>query len=193
MAIRLRSVVRWDYVEIARQGQQGDLHHSRGGGIAVIFCGIDPGLDGALAIIAPGQVTVYPTPTFTVMGGNRNRREYDLSVMVYTLRHQLTVDSMTCLEAVHSMPKQGVASSFSFGRGLGLWEGLLTGLGLPYQKVTPQRWQGLLLAGQPKGKGSSIVVAKGLFPSVRMDRVKDHGLADALLLSEYARRIYASS
>jgi len=94
---------------------------------------------------------------------------------------------------VHSMPKQGVASSFSFGRGLGLWEGLLTGLDLPYQKVTPQRWQGLLLAGQPKGKGSSIVVAKGLFPSVRMDRVKDHGLADALLLSEYARRIYASS
>ena len=45
------------------------------------------------------------------------------------------------IEQVHSMPKQGVASSFKFGRHYGFLLGVLTALGIPYQTVTPQKWQ----------------------------------------------------
>ena len=78
---------------------------------------------------------------------------------------------------------------FSFGRGLGLWEGLIVAMRLRYQLVAPQRWQKTMLDGMSKGKGASLAVAKRLFPSVELSRVKDHGRADALLLAEFGRRM----
>lgn len=94
------------------------------------------------------------------------------------------------LEQVHSMPKQGVASSFNFGRGFGLWEGLLAGMRFPYTLVSPQRWKKAMLADMAKDKGASVLRAKQLFPNCveQLKLVKDHNKAEALLLAEYGRR-----
>jgi hypothetical protein len=44
--------------------------------------------------------------------------------------------------------------------------------------------------GVPKDdKGSDLRRAKQLFPDLKLDRVKDHGKADAILICEYGRRI----
>jgi crossover junction endodeoxyribonuclease RuvC len=94
------------------------------------------------------------------------------------------------LEQVHAMPKQGVTSMWSMGRGTGIWEGILSALKLPYVMISPQRWKKVLLDGMPKDKGSSIVVAKRLFPEVDLPRKIDHNKADALLIAEYLRRTY---
>ena len=155
-----------------------------------IFLGIDVGLEGAVAVLGwKDAPVVYDTPILKIKTKDKTKREYDLPRMREILQPFILEDEvLVILEYANAHPDQGVSSVFSFGRGTGLWEGLLTGLELPYVKVTPKKWKHALLEGLPKGKGASIVVAKRLFPSVDLPRVKDHGKADAILLAEYGRR-----
>jgi crossover junction endodeoxyribonuclease RuvC len=98
---------------------------------------------------------------------------------------------LVVIEKVGAMPKQGVASVFTFGYGFGVWIGALAALEIPYQLVTPQAWKKLLMAGEPKEKDASRVVARRMWPSQTeesLSRKKDHGRADAALLAEYGRR-----
>ena len=153
------------------------------------FIGIDPGLTGAVAAIREdNSIRFYDTPTGqigkkTVLSpaGMReifmNEGPYDLTINV-------------AIEAVHSMPKQGVASSFSFGKGVGLWLGILAGLQIPYTEVPPQRWKALMMHGMGKDKDASRIRAMQLFPQVasELKLKKHHGRADALLLAEYLRK-----
>ena len=92
------------------------------------------------------------------------------------------------IERVHSMPKQGVASSFKFGMGFGIWLGILAALRLPHELVTPQAWKKLMLAGMPKEKDASRQRAMQLFPDVDLSLKRHHGRADALLIAEWLRR-----
>jgi crossover junction endodeoxyribonuclease RuvC len=79
---------------------------------------------------------------------------------------------------------------FTMGRGLGTWEGVLAGLGIPYELVTPQRWKKALMDGMGKDKDASRLQAIRLFPAIagQLARKKDDGRADALLIAEYGRR-----
>lgn len=99
-------------------------------------------------------------------------------------------DLVAVLENVHAMPKQGVTSSFNFGRGFGLWEMGLIALKIPYTLVAPQTWKRELLADMSKDKGSSILRAKQLFPHIseHLKLSKDEAKAEALLMAEYGRR-----
>ena len=45
------------------------------------------------------------------------------------------------VEVVHSMPKQGVASTFNFGMAAGLIRGVLLGAGVPIFDVAPTVWK----------------------------------------------------
>jgi crossover junction endodeoxyribonuclease RuvC len=89
------------------------------------------------------------------------------------------------------MPKQGVASSFSFGQGLGMWQGIIAALGLPLEMPSPQRWKKEMLADQGKDKDASRFKAIQLFPTlaVQLSRVKDDGRAEALLMAAYGQRL----
>jgi crossover junction endodeoxyribonuclease RuvC len=89
------------------------------------------------------------------------------------------------------MPKQGVASSFCFGQGLGMWQGIIAALGLPLEMPSPQRWKKEMLADQGKDKDASRFKAIALFPALaaQMSRVKDDGRAEAILMAEYGRRL----
>lgn len=94
--------------------------------------------------------------------------------------------STAMLEKVHAMPKQGVSSTFKFGVGYGGLRMALTAMAIPFDEVTPQRWQkemGCLTGGD---KNISKRKAEDLFPNIRIT----HAIADALLIAEYARRIH---
>lgn len=140
------------------------------------YIGIDPGISGALAVIEEGIAFVLPF----------EERGY-----IDTL---LTVDpaqAVACVEHVHSMPKQGVASSFKFGTNFGWIQGVLMALGIPYELVTPQKWKKEFSV--TADKNTSISVCKRLFPGVPLKKTerctKDNdGYAEALLMAEYARR-----
>lgn len=143
----------------------------------MICIGIDPGKDGAIAIIWEfGGVKIEPfSPE-----GYRN-----------ALAECPPMECCCCLERVGAMPGQGVTSMFKFGENFGFIQGLLTACRIPYELVTPQKWKKeFQITGD---KNSSIAVCKRLFPDVSLRRTdrckKDHdGMAEALLMAEWARR-----
>lgn len=122
-----------------------------------------------------------------VKSGPKMKRRYQVPAMAELLRGNV---SFVIIENVHSMPGQGVASSFSFGYGLGLWVGIVVALEIPYEMVTPQRWKGVMMNGQGKEKDAARYRAQQLFPTIadQLARKKDDGRAEALLIAEYGRR-----
>ena len=95
------------------------------------------------------------------------------------------------IERAQAMPKQGVTSMFNYGKGFGLWLGLLIGIGIPYTLVSPIRWKKVMLPDMAKDKGASLLRAKQLFPqcSAQLQLVKDHNKAEALLIAAYGQQL----
>ena len=156
----------------------------------MIIVGIDPGLDGAMSALESETLEVYDTPTLTVQSAKGNKREYNLALMKQIVNRLAAAPTRAYIELVHSMPGQGVRSMFTMGYGFGAWEGILAGLGIPYERVTPQRWKKLMLADQGKDKDASRFKAIQLFPAYAhlFARKKDDGRAEAVLIAEYGRR-----
>ena len=89
------------------------------------------------------------------------------------------------IEKVGATPQMGVVSAFTFGRSYGWLLGVLDALRIPYEFVTPQKWQkamGCLTGGD---KNVSKAAAQRLWPSLKIT----HANADALLIAEYGRRL----
>lgn len=89
------------------------------------------------------------------------------------------------IEKVHSMPKQGVSSSFKFGRAFGTVIGALGGNRIPIQYVTPAKWKAD--ARLSKDKNASRQRATELWPgfSAEFKRVKDNDRAEAALIARH--------
>lgn len=157
----------------------------------MIYIGIDPGLSGAVAVIGDVPLEVTDTPT-ALVEGDSTKRKYLVPAMAALLKpYSYNGDVLAVLENVHSMPKQGVASSFCFGEGKGMWEGILAAYGIPTELVSPQRWKKEIMADQGKDKSAARFKAMALFPSFagQLKLVKHDGRAEALLMAEYARRL----
>jgi hypothetical protein len=149
------------------------------------YIGIDPGLDGAVAFIQEGRAPfLFDTPTMDI----GTKRDYDMVGMVSIFNGVDVSAARVAIEDVHSMPKQGVVSCFTFGKGFGIWLGIIGALGLTYSRIRPERWKKSLMDGMPKEKDSSRLRAQQLFPTAEITLKKHHGRADALLLAEYVRR-----
>lgn len=136
--------------------------------------GIDPGRSGGIALLSswePRAIKIAETPRDIY----RQLSEY-----------QALDDGAFCfLEKVHSMPGQGVASTFKFGQGFGWLEMALVALFIPYELVTPQKWQKHLGCLTKGDKNVTKKKAQELFPAVKVT----HAIADALLIAEYGRRV----
>lgn len=162
-----------------------------------IWCGIDPGLDGALATLRGTEVTVEDIPTLRAGTASKKtktpRRVYDqqgLRDMLFqrqaAARGRLTV----VIEKQGPMPGQAAQATFAQAFGYGLWLGLLAGLQIPVMVVTPQAWKKALMEGQPRTAEASVAAALRYYPTARpmllgpKGGLKD-GRADALLLARY--------
>lgn len=166
----------------------------------MIYVGIDPGLNGAIAAVNDGgSVFVWDTPVLLMDGKRKHNVPQMAKLMMQcycspegALLVKSTSEILVVLESVHAMPHQGVSSSFSFGRGFGIWEGIIGAFGLPNEMPSPQRWKKEMLADQSKeGKDASRYKAIQLFPQLSdyLQRKKDDGRSEALLMAEYGRRL----
>jgi crossover junction endodeoxyribonuclease RuvC len=162
-----------------------------------VWIGIDPGLSGAVGVLGDtGEIWVYDTPTVALQrGAASKRREYAVGAMAQLLRQWRERGGYhyAALELVQARPGESSQSGLQTGRGGGIWEGILAALDIPYQRIHPSVWKKRIFAGTglPTGdKGASRVLAQQLFPAAVPDlqRVKDDGRAEALLLAEWARR-----
>jgi len=146
-----------------------------------MILGIDPGLDGGIAIINGSSIELLETiPTEKKTGFIK--RQVDSQKLSSILR--VYPDLVCYLEGVASRPGQGVASVFSFGDTYGCIRGVLGALNIPTYTVIPSRWKKEL---KISSKEDSLKASKDLFPSVNF-RKKDHNIAEALLIAYYGQK-----
>lgn len=158
--------------------------------MAKLRIGIDPGIKGALAFVPEtGKAWVIDMPTSTTRSGKLAVSATGIAMELRAVLADNTVEMVT-VEDVHAMPGQGVTSMFTFGRGLGAVEGVVTGLGLPMSSVTPQAWK--RAAGIGANKVSAIELARRLYPECceYLKRKCDDGRAEALLLAGARRQTW---
>ena len=143
-----------------------------------LFLGIDPGKNGGIALIDTIRGVAFTEP-------------YSDTLLIDTCNDCKYESVICCLEKVGAMPKQGVVSMFNFGQSVGYIKGVLEALGIPYQEITPQKWKKEF--GLNSDKAASSDVCRRLFPDINLLATpkckKPHdGMAEALLMAEYARR-----
>ena len=147
----------------------------------MLILGIDPGLDGGIAVIDGTEIVLLETiPTETK--GGFIKRQVDAQKLSNILR--VYPDSVCYLEGVASRPGQGVASVFSFGDTYGAIRGVLGALNIPTYTITPSKWKKEL---KISSKEDSLKAIKELYPLLKM-RKKDHNLAEAILIALYGKK-----
>ena len=133
------------------------------------FIGIDPGKSGGIAIIEEdGAFTIKMPET-----------EKDLFEYLRDNAH----NAFCLIEQVHAMPGQGVTSMFNFGMSYGALRMAIIAAEIPFQTVTPQRWQKALQCLTKGDKNVSKRRAQEIFPDIKVT----HAIADALLIAYYAK------
>jgi len=149
----------------------------------MLYLGIDPGQSGGWALI-DDMGDILECALFD----DKEQLKWLLWAFGEYHRSQATGIQWAALEKVHSMPKQGVASTFKFGTNYGWWQGVLEAHSIPYALITPQRWmKSDVLDSGDRSKKHRLECARRKWPAAPLSRVKDSGVADALLLAEYAR------
>jgi crossover junction endodeoxyribonuclease RuvC len=164
-------------------------HNLKKGDRIVFIIGVDVGLSGAVACYdseAGALLGVADMPVFLLVRGRKEKREIDLASLV-DLLSQPGIDH-AFVEAVSSMPGQGVSSVFSFGQSLGIVKGILATRKIPMTMVPPNLWKKALAV--PKAKAGTRARASQLMPESAGEwpLVKYDGRAEAALIALWGAR-----
>lgn len=135
------------------------------------YLGIDPGKSGGWAIVGASKVAGYCKADLGIRALKDFLGDYP--------------PAFAMLEYVSSSPQQGVRSAFTFGQSYGQIEAILVCCGIPFDRVTPKKWQAAMQCLSGGDKNVTKRRAQELFPEVKVT----HAIADALLLAEYCRRV----
>lgn len=147
------------------------------------FCiaGIDPGISGAISFYYPEFPDLIVAEDIPCADKN-----IDISTLAFWLK-QMTPD-VVFIESVHSMPGQGVSSTFKFGTAYGDVRGCVGALGIPTHYASPQKWKRHFSLSADKEEARALALR--YWPSsTSFARKKDHGRAEAALLARYASTI----
>lgn len=153
----------------------------------MIIAAFDPGLTGAVAfcnsLTKRSPIGVVDLP---VMGAGK--QVVINGTELAALLRQRVVDHAV-IEHVHSMPRQGVSSTFKFGTVFGQILGVVQALDIPYELAQPARWKRDMGVAGKKEDGAEFARGRALelFPSMHdlLSRKKDHNRAEALLLARW--------
>lgn len=150
-----------------------------------IYCGIDPGLTGALAFLDTDASTlaVYDMPTVVITVGDKKRKTMRPDRLAEIVDQHNPEFSL--IEKVHSTPNDGHVGAFVFGKATGIVYGVFAGINLNLSDVTPAKWKKDMRV--PADKEAAVAVCSRLFPncSSMWSRKKDHGRAESALIALY--------
>lgn len=141
----------------------------------MISIGIDPGTSGGIVAIDANSVIVAAT--------KMPETASDIVEWFNELDDNELDSKFATLEKVASSPQMGVRSAFTFGRGRGVLEGVLCALQIPFEEVSPYRWQKDLSCLTKGDKNVTKRKAQQLWPDTKIT----HYIADAALLAVYGR------
>ena len=146
--------------------------------------GIDPGVDGAIAVVGDDNrlVATFDMPCMLL---GKNKRQVNAAELANILwEESACLDAIAYVEQVSAMPGQGVSGMFNFGVSYGVVQGVLAALKIPMVLIRPAVWKkraGLL----GKDKEAARTLAQQLYPEAPLGRKRDIGRADAILIARY--------
>jgi hypothetical protein len=148
----------------------------------MIFIGIDPGGSGSMVATRNGKYRVCRFDKAT---------ESEVADFLRDLGWEDECFAM--LELLRPMPSfgedghgmRGNVANFKVGKSCGFLRGLLVAIGIPFEEVSPQKWQRAMGCMSKGDKRVTRAKAQELFP----DRKVIHVTADGMLIAEYCRRV----
>jgi len=154
-----------------------------------VFIGVDPGVTGAVAAVDDRGdfVDSFDVPTFKI----GKRACIEPKTLVEMIEEIPGTISRVCIEEPGPRPGEGVCSSFTSGRAFGVLLGVFVAMQAPVVLVKPAKWKKVY--GLSGDKEQSRAEAILMFPEARLSRKKDHNMAEALLIADYARRMHDRS
>ena len=148
----------------------------------MFILGIDPGSSGGIAIVRnevqslPNIVFATRMPVVSIYG----KKIIDVKKIALDL-NEFDID-VSIIEKVHAMPRQGVTSSFQFGRSFGGIEAIAYLYSKRVDYVAPAVWKKNL--GLGKKKKDSLDLARLKFGDLDYWKLKSNdGIAEAALLT----------
>lgn len=168
-----------------------------------VYVGIDPGKSGAISFVNPeGLLEKWGIP---IAGKDIDANELYRILKDISERYSPVV----ILEDVHSLFGMSAASNFSFGFVCGMIRAMVIANTIPFHMVAPKTWQKLIWVNDDKvykpkkptqknpsvdTKATSLKAATRIFPHFDLtknerSKVPHDGIVDAVLLSEYGRRL----
>jgi Holliday junction resolvasome RuvABC endonuclease subunit len=152
--------------------------------------GIDPGASGALCFWWPevDAVEMFDMPVFKVPKGGKLRSEIDRYTLGRLIRDRAHLIRVAVIEQVASMPRDGHAGAFTFGKAAGMAEMACAAHNVPIFDVTPAAWKRAMRV--TADKDTSRRAASNLAPRhAALWTLKKHdGRAEAFLLAHYGAR-----
>lgn len=148
--------------------------------------GIDPGLNGGIAILMDWQVVaIYVMPLLINAQGKNEISACKLNNYIVGVKADLVV-----LEQVHAFPQDARVSLATFMKGTGKIKAVIELNGYPCIEPTPQSWKKVVLAGTDKSKEAAIGYVKSRYPQLDIDtgvrkKSPHDGLADAICLATF--------
>jgi len=148
------------------------------------ICGVDPGLAGAAAIIAandgamPELIDAIDLPLAGVAAKTR--------IDMLALRAWIETHTPDCavIERAGSMPRQGVASTFKFGRATGAIEATVALCGVPMSVVEASVWTRRFgLYGTEKEASRLLAIQKFPASHALFNLRRHHNRAEAALIA----------
>lgn len=147
-----------------------------------LIIGVDPGKSGAFAVLDE-MGALLGVEDMPVVGPIISAVILDQLVHDYVDPLGPVCPGHAVVEDVHSMPKQGVSSSFAFGRSLGVVEGVLAGQGWAITYVSPAKWKKAMGLSADKGVSRRRAIETWPDKAKHFARVKDDGRAEAALIA----------
>lgn len=145
---------------------------------AECILGVDPGLQGAIAFYFPDNPHEITAEDVPLVAG-----AIDGATLAQRLQQMRPTRAV--IERVGAMPKQGVSSTFKFGRAFGTVLGVVQALGIPMRLMTPTMWKRAYGLDSDKEKARALAIE--LWPRATcFARKMDHGRAEAALLARFS-------
>ena len=149
--------------------------------------GIDPGLNGAIAVLQDNKVKeIFDVPVMPE--GKKNKRQLNSAQLVKLLKDNISENEevSVVVEQVNAMPGQGVTSMFNFGQTFGAIKGVCAALDLPIFLVRPSKWKKHFeLINSSKDASRTKAIEMYLSLSDQLSKKKDVNKSDAILIARY--------